>query len=239
MSSTPLINTDKLLNDYLRPLVALFEEHADLETAVPMAKYMRDQFPFLCLKSPQRKALFKQFLAEEGLPPPQELEAIVRDLWQLPQREYQYTAQDFLHRLHRHIQSTDIGLIEYLITTKSWWDTVDGLASHAVGDLFRRFPDTRAETVQRWRHSGDFWLRRTTLLFQLGYKQATDEKLLFSLIHDNLDSDEFFIQKAIGWALREYSKTSPDAVREFVARTPLAPLSEREALKWMKGKGIQ
>ena len=226
------------VHPYLHPLLALFSQQADSETAVPMAKYMRDQFPFLGIKSPQRKALFRQFIAESGLPQPQDLEAIVWELWQLPEREYQYCAQDLLHRIRKHVTPDYVPLLERLITTKSWWDTIDGLASHAVGGLFTRYPEARNATVARWRRSEDFWLRRTTLLFQLGYKDNTDEALLFSLIEENLDSDEFFIQKAIGWILREYSKTAPEVVQNYVAATALAPLSSREALKWMKGKGM-
>jgi 3-methyladenine DNA glycosylase AlkD len=226
------------MNDYVAPLVTLFEQHANPEQAVPMANYMRDQFPFLGLKSPQRSALFKQFMTEFGLPKPAELEEIVWELWQLPEREYQYSAQDLLHRMRKHVSPEYVLLLERLITTKSWWDTIDGLASHAVGGLFTHYPNVRDDTVARWRSSDNFWLHRTTLLFQLGYKDKTDEALLFSLIEENLDSKEFFIQKAIGWILREYSKTAPNVVQDYVAKTALAPLSEREALKWMKNKGM-
>ena len=226
------------MHDYLHPLVTLFEQNADAAMAVPMAKYLRNQFSFLGIKSPQRKALFRQFIADNGLPQPQDLESIVWALWQLPKREYQYCAQDLLHRMRKHVTPDHIPLLERLITTKSWWDTIDGLASHAVGGLFTRYPQARATTVARWRGSDDFWLRRTTLLFQLRYKDKTDEALLFSLIEENLDSDEFVIQKAIGWILREYSKTAPNTVQKYVADTNLAPLSKREALKWMKNKGV-
>lgn len=227
-----------MMHHYLQPLIDLFEKNADAETAVPMAKYMRDQFPFLGLKSPARKALTKQFLAQNGKPPPAALETIIRDLWALPQREYQYTAMDLLDRMRRQLKPEHIGLVEHLITTKSWWDTIDGLASHTVGYLFATYPQVQVATLPRWRSSDNFWLRRTTLLFQLGYKQNTDAALLFSLIEENLDSDEFFIQKAIGWSLREYSKVAPEAVQKYVAETNLAPLSQREALKWMKRKGV-
>ena len=226
------------MHDYLRPLIALFEQHADTDKAAPMARYMRDHFPFLGIKSPERKALFKQFVRESGLPQPEELETVVWDLWQLPEREYQYGAQDLLHRMRNQVTTDFVLLLERLITTKSWWDTVDGLASHAVGGLFTHHPEAGDPTLARWRRSDNFWLRRTTLLFQLGYKDRTDEALLFALIEENLDSDEFFIQKAIGWILREYSKTSPESVKKYVSQTALAPLSKREALKWMKNKGV-
>jgi 3-methyladenine DNA glycosylase AlkD len=121
-----------------------------------------------------------------------------------------------------------------MIVTKSWWDTVDALAAHVVGTHFSRHPQVRAEYLSRWRHSDQIWLRRTTLLFQLRYKDRTDRDLVFALIDENLGSDEFFIQKAIGWALREYSKTDSQAVQEYVSATRLAPLSKREALKWLR-----
>lgn len=226
------------MNDYLIPLKTLFEEHANPEQAGPMAQYMRNQFPFLGLKSPQGGALFKQFIAASGLPQPAELEAIVWGLWQMPEREYQYVAQDLLHRMRKHVTPHHLPLLERLITTKSWWDTVDGLASHAVVGLFTRHPEVRDSIITRWRSSDNFWLRRTTLLFQLGYKDKTDEALLFSLIEQNLESKEFFIQKAIGWILREYSKSAPEVVQAYVAQTALAPLSKREALKWMKNQGM-
>jgi 3-methyladenine DNA glycosylase AlkD len=225
------------MSDYLLPLQALFTEHADPELAVPMAKYMRNQFKYLGIKTPLRNALFKEFLASYGLPAQNELPAIARHLWRLPQREYQYAALGFLEKMKKQVTPDTISLVEYLIVTKSWWDTVDDLAAHVVGGLFFRHPQARDPSITRWRHDEDIWLRRTTLIFQLRYKHDTDEALLFSLINDNLGSSEFFINKAIGWALREYSKSNPTAVVDFVDKTPLAPLSRREALKWLTAHG--
>lgn len=202
-----------------------------------MARYMRDQFPFLGIKTPQRRALLKAFMATHGQPPLDELETIVRELWQLPQREFQYSALTLLDRQVKKLPPEFYQVMEYLMVTKSWWDTVDGLAGNSVATHFVRFPLVRNECLARWRSSDNFWLRRTTLLFQLGYKNKTDQVLLFDLIRENLASKEFFIQKAIGWALREYSKTDLEAVIEFVAATPLAPLSAREALKWLRAQG--
>ncbi len=223
---------------YLSPIITLYRQNANTEEAVKMAKYMRDQFPYLGIKAPIRKELNKQFSAEYGQPNPEDLEQIIWGLWQLPEREFQYFAQFLLDRMKKHVTPKHLPLLERLITTKSWWDTVDGLASNTVGGMLTRFPDIRDDTIGKWRNSDDFWLRRITLLFQLKYRDQTDRALLFSLIEQNLDSKEFFIQKAIGWALREYSKREPDVVQKYVASTPLAPLSEREALKWMKNKGI-
>ena len=222
------------MHKYLLPLTFSFEQSADPDNAGPMEKYMRNQFSFLGIKSPAQKSLVRQFVAENGLPALADLESICHDLWALPAREYQYAGMDLLHRMRRKLTPNFVPLVEYLITTKSWWDTVDGLASHAVGGLFERFPAIRDQHISRWRKADDFWLRRTTLLFQLRYKDKTDEALLFSLVLENKDSKEFFIQKAIGWALREYSKTNGTAVETFVSSHQLAPLSRREALKWLK-----
>ena len=202
-----------------------------------MKKYMRNQFEFLGIKRPFQQALFKQFLAEYGLPELFQVEEVVQELWRWPEREYQYAALMFLDKQQKRLTPDMLSCLEDLITTKSWWDTVDSIASHNVGKLLRQYPASRDDVINRWRDTENLWLRRTTLLFQLGYKAETDERLLFSLVEENRDSLEFFIQKAIGWALREYSKTAPKAVQAFVSKTTLAPLSEREALKWLKAKG--
>ncbi|MBK9207902.1 MAG: DNA alkylation repair protein [Anaerolineales bacterium] len=197
-----------------------------------MKKYMRDQFEYLGIKSPQGAALMRTFIKEHGLPPLDQLDEIVRDLWALPQREFQYAAMTLMSKFEKKVEPEFITTIEYLITTKSWWDTVDLLAGHAVGSHFKRFPNVREKYLKKWRKSDNFWLRRTTLLFQLGYKKETDFDLLCELVHENLGSDEFFINKAIGWALRQYAHTNPAPVKKFVKATKeLHPLSRREALK--------
>jgi 3-methyladenine DNA glycosylase AlkD len=222
--------------DYLQPLLERLEASANPAEAVPMARYMRDQFPFYGIKTPQRRLLVREFLAEQGLPTPDLLEPVVLALWQRPQRECQYTAVGLLERGSKQLATPVVDLLERLIVTKSWWDTVDSLAGGLAGEQFRRFPAARATTLPRWRASDNIWLRRSAILFQLGYKKETDADLLLAIIEENKASGEFFIQKAIGWALREYSKTNPDLVVDFVERTELAPLSRREALKWLQRK---
>lgn len=217
---------------YVLSFKTLFEQNADPAQAGPMKKYMRDQFEYLGIKTPQRAALTKGFIKEHGLPPLDQLDVISRELWSLPQREFQYAATSFLGRLENVIEPELISTIEYLLITKPWWDTVDTLAGNAVGTHFKRFPKVREKYLKKWRKSDNFWLRRTTLLFQLGYKQETDFDLLCEIIQENLDSDEFFINKAIGWALRQYAHTNPVPVKKFVKATKdLHPLSRREALK--------
>jgi 3-methyladenine DNA glycosylase AlkD len=168
------------------------------------------------------------------LPPAADLDEILRDLWSLPQREFQYAAMNLLDKFEKNLPEKFISTLEYLIITNSWWDTVDALASHTVGTHFKRFPKTRTKSLRKWRLSKNMWLRRTAILFQLGYKKETDFNLLCEIIRENLGSDEFFINKAIGWALRQYAYTDPQAVKRFVNATDLHPLSRREAMKHLE-----
>jgi 3-methyladenine DNA glycosylase AlkD len=224
------------MHDYLQPLIDSMAAAADSENAAQMAAYLRDQFPFYGIKSPQRREILRAFLKEYGLPAVADLPQVTRVLWDLTQREQQYNALDILIRLQKKLEPDFLPTLQWLITTKSWWDSVDGLATNIAGTLFMNHPGTAHTAVQQWRSVENIWLRRTTLLHQLKYKDQTDVPLLFSLIEENLQDNEFFIQKAIGWALREYSKTDAAAVRDFVARTELSPLAYREALKWLEKK---
>jgi 3-methyladenine DNA glycosylase AlkD len=220
------------MHPYVLSLKKIYEQNANPAQAAPMKRYMRDQFEYLGIKSLQFSALLKDFIKQNGLPPLDKLDVISRDLWLLPQREFQYAATSLIGRLENKLEPEFITTLEYLLVTKSWWDTVDTIAGNAVGTHFKRFPKVREKYLEKWRKSDNFWLRRTTLLFQLGYKKETDFDLLCEIIHENLGSDEFFINKAIGWALRQYAWTDPKPVKKFVKATKdLHPLSRREALK--------
>ena len=219
------------MHAYVTSLKTLFEQNADPIQAAPMKKYLRDQFEYLGIKTPRNTALQKAYYSEYGLPELSELDQILRELWTLPQQEFQYVAMGLLGKFEKRLPAEFIDTIEYLIITKSWWDTVDALASHTIGTQFKRFPIIRERYLKKWRKSKNIWLRRTAILFQLGYKEETDFELLTEIISQNLGSDEFFINKAIGWALRQYAYVDPKAVKRFVKSTPLHPLSRREALK--------
>jgi 3-methyladenine DNA glycosylase AlkD len=222
------------MHPYVASLKTLFEQNADPVQAAPTKKYMRDQFEYLGIKTPKNVALQKEFFEEYGFPQSSDLDPVLRDLWSLPQREFQYVAVGVLGRFNKQIPAKFIKTIEYMILTKSWWDTVDSIAGGTVGVHFQRFPDVRQKYLAKWRASDNFWLRRTTILFQLNYKKETDFDLLCELICENLDSKEFFINKAIGWSLRQYARVDPKAVKKFVKSTPLHPLSRREAMKHLE-----
>ena len=223
------------MHPYVASLKTLFDQNADPSQAAPMKKYMRDQFEYLGIKTPKNVALQKEFFEQHGFPKLSELELVSRDFWSLPQREFQYVAVGLLGRFNKELPAKFIKTIEYMLVTKSWWDTVDSIAGGTVGVHFRRFPEVREKYLAKWRASDNFWLRRTTILFQLNYKKDTDFDLLCEIICENLDSKEFFINKAIGWSLRQYARIDPKAVTKFVKSTPLHPLSRREAMKHLEG----
>jgi 3-methyladenine DNA glycosylase AlkD len=221
------------MHPYAKSMRTLFEKHENPENAAPMKRYMRDQFEYLGIKSPQARELLRQHIAEHGLPPVEDLDRIVRELWLLSHREFQYAAASLIGRLQQQLPEDFIETLEHLLVTKSWWDTVDTISGGPLGVHFKRYPKTRRKYLAKWRKSDNFWLRRACILFQLNYKQETDFDLMKAIICENLGSKEFFINKAIGWALRQYTRVDPEGVRQFVAETPLSPLSVREALKWL------
>ena len=208
-----------------------YEPAADPARAAGAAAYLRHQFAFLGLTTPERRRLTRTALA--GLPAPDEagLAAVARALWAQPEREFQHTGADYLRA---HVGVAGAGFVEVvreLVTTRSWWDTVDTLAAHTAGPLVSRHPELVA-VMDVWIGDDDIWLARTALLHQLTYRDRTDADRLFDYCRQRAGAREFFIRKAIGWALRSYAATAPDAVAGFVDATPaLSPLSVREATK--------
>ncbi|MCX5058703.1 MULTISPECIES: DNA alkylation repair protein [unclassified Streptomyces] len=216
----------------LQRLTATYGAAADPERAAPMRAYLKDVAPFLGLTTPVRRALSRTVL--EGLPRPDEPDcaAIALRCWQLPEREYHYFAVDYLRRHARVCSSGFLPVARHLVATLSWWDTVDALAAHVVGALVAADPALRAD-MDAWIVDEDLWVARTALLHQLRHKERTDSERLFSYCLRQSGHPDFFVRKAIGWSLREYAKTDPEAVRTFLARERgrFAPLSVREALK--------
>ena len=202
-----------------------------------MARYMRDAFPFYGIPAPAQREIWRTALTGQPAPTEAQLRSIARACWKHPEREWQYFACAYLRRNVRVLSAGFLPTIERLITTKSWWDTIDTLAIHAVGPLVRVSPHL-SRKMDEWSTSDNFWLARTAILHQLLYRKATDVDRLLDYCRRRAPDTEFFIRKAIGWALREYSKTDPKAVRNFVRDHPeLSGLSKREALKWIERGG--
>jgi len=193
--------------------------------------YMRGQFKYFGINSALRNELSKPFLIKDCLPPKDQLHALVTELWEKSQREFQYFAQILCRKYVKTFEEKDLILFEYMIVTKSWWDTIDFIASNLVGPFFKKFPQLRDKAIKKWMASNNMWLQRTCLLFQLKYKDDVDRDLLAKLILELTGSKEFFINKAIGWSLRSYSRVDPGWVVEFVHSHELSNLSKREALK--------
>ena len=209
-----------LIQNALQPL-------ADATRASAMAAYMQGKFDFLGIQTPaRRQAALPIMRAFTGNP----LDA-ARQLWALPAREYQYVAVDLLRRQNKRLVASDLPALEALVQDKSWWDTVDGLAP-TIGAIVAREPQ-QVSRMDALIGAPDFWLRRVALLHQLDWKEKTDQARLFDYCLRCADEREFFIRKAIGWALRQYARTNPAAVRQFLEtnREKLSGLSLREAAK--------
>lgn len=225
------------MKEKLSRLCILFMDKSVTEDAPIMKGYMRNQFEFFGVKKPARLKIGKQFFKEFGKPTIEEIPEFVQFLWQQPERELQYFGNDINEKYVSKFPKSYLNHIEWCITHKSWWDSVDTLAIRVAGEFFKVYPELRQVTTERWISSENFWLQRVAIIHQLKYKDKTDEKMLFQYCERLKKSEEFFIQKAIGWALREYSKTNTEAVVYFVLNTDLAKFSKTEALKWLKKKG--
>ncbi|NCI50592.1 DNA alkylation repair protein [Sediminibacterium roseum] len=217
------------MHPYLIPVSKKFKAAADAEKREWMKSYMLNQFDFFGVPAPARREIAKTHVKQHPLTLPAELEAIVKDCFQLPQRELQYFGIQ-LFALHKKLwNAASIGLIEHCLLQKSWWDTVDGIASEWLTAYFKMFPQQIVPVTSKWNRSANIWLQRSSIMFQKAFKKDTDTALLSKYILNCAASKEFFIQKAIGWALREYGKVNGDWVRNFVKEHTLAPLSVREA----------
>jgi 3-methyladenine DNA glycosylase AlkD len=219
---------------YLEHVKAVFQSHGDPETALGQMRYMRHQFEFYGLKANEWMALSRQIFEEKGIPQGDSLLSLARLCFDDEHREINYFALEMVQKVQKKQGPEFIDFLEELITAKSWWDSVDWLAK-LVGIHFKRYPALILPVTERWMASGNFWLQRVCLIFQLTYRQKTDFDLMKKYILQVAPSKEFFLQKGAGWALRQYSKTNPQGVADFIETNPqLAPLTKREGLKWLK-----
>ena len=201
----------------------------DRKRAIGAQTYMKDIAPFIGVATPERRALVKKIAKGMRVPTSAELGATAREMWKQEEREFQYAANDLID-IHWKIADKNFLAehVEHLIVTKSWWDTVDGLGSVAVSPLTDKYGCEKL--VAQWNKSSNIWLNRAAIQHQRGRKFETDVKLILKYCDDHSDSNEFFIVKAIGWALRDIAKINPKAVREFLKAHPeLGRVAVREA----------
>ena len=217
---------------FINELESAFGKNRNPENAIPMAKYMKNLFSFYGIKAEQRRFIFKEVCKVNK----EELTLHAREIaWKLFNnkfRELHYCGIEILIKyLKNNYQKDDINLIEKLLVTNSWWDSVDTISKFILGEYLNEFPEETVKVIADFSNSKNMWLNRSVLLFQLGYKDKTNAEILFTECKKHSHSKEFFIQKAIGWALREYGSINPSLVINFVNATQLKPLSKKEALR--------
>lgn len=214
-------------------LIQSFYENKNLSKSIEMSKYMKNQFAFLGIPAPQRKALTRVYL--KTLKKTSAIDwPLINLYWEKDFREFQYLAIDILSTLEHILGPNDLPYMKHFILMKSWWDTIDGF-NHIVGSISLRYPELN-DILLTWSKDPNIWLRRIAIDHQLLRKERTNEVLLEKIIVNNLNQTEFFINKAIGWSLRDYSKTNPLWVCEFIAKykDQMSPLSIKEASKYIK-----
>ncbi len=218
----------------VKELEKAFLHHADEAHAQRQTAYMRHLFPFLGLTAPKRTALQKPLYKRYPVQDERRLNQAIRELWNKEAREFQYAALDFSAHSQGLASVQMLEVYQEMIQTKSWWDTVDDIAANLVGSLVSDHPKL-LRVMDRWIRDDNLWIRRTALIFQLKWKKKTDTDRLFAYCRQTMDDPDFFIRKAIGWALREYSKTDPAAVKQFIQKNQhqLSPLSIREGSKYV------
>ena len=213
-------------------LISTFRAHANEKKAAEMSAYMRDLFPFLGIPKPERAKLQKEFIKAAKKEDTVDW-SFIEECWQLPEREFQYLALEYLRAKQAQLGADDVPRLRSLAIEKSWWDSIDQL-DRIIGDIALNCPKVN-KILLKWSEDKNFWLRRIAIDHQLMRKEKTDTDLLEKILVNNLGQTEFFINKAIGWSLREYSKINPDWVRCFIEKykEQMVPLSIREASKYL------
>ena len=213
-------------------LRAVLERDRDAAKAEQMADYVKGRFPFLGLPTPLRRSSSADVKAAAKVAEADDIVAFARRCWDQPEREFHYVGTDVLSWNVAKLRSEHLADLEHLISTNSWWDTVDALASWCVGRLVAANPSL-VLVMDEWIESDNMWIARTAILHQLRYKSATDTERLFRYALRRGGDTEFFIRKALGWSLRQYAHTDPEAISVFVAalEADLSGLTKREAVK--------
>lgn len=225
-----------IIMEHIQQLNEILSSHANQEKAEGMSAYMRHQFDFWGIPSPLRKEITANWRKEILHLESNLVIAICQSLWQLPQREFQYVAMDILQVFIKKANIEFAPYIEWFITSKAWWDTVDFLSVHIAGKYLQLYPGQQSVLLNNWNLHPSFWMNRCAIIFQLKYKNAIQDEWLRTCCLTHQSSQEFFIQKALGWMLREYAKTNPQAVIAILDSIELKPLTVREATKHMKSR---
>ncbi len=212
----------------------ILTEYAQPEKKEGMQAYIKNLYPFLGVTATARKAAFKQFVTYWHPQNKQELKQWIVELWNEPEREFQYMALEFMSKYIKWFDHSDIPFIKELIIQKSWWDTVDMLAGSYLGNILIKHQHALPQVIEEFTGDTNMWVNRSAIICQLKFRDQTNTDLLEYSILPHMNSKEFFHQKAIGWALRQYAKSNPHWVVDFVNKYPLKPLSKREALKHLK-----
>lgn len=213
-------------------LEADFRKAFNRELAIPMENYMKNNFTYFGIKTEKRRTIFKSNYEQNKPEVKSNFRTIAWKLYQMKEREFHQTAIDLLVKeFKKKYVLEDIQFIEKLIVTNSWWDSVDTISKYILGGYLLQFPSETLKVIERFSNSENMWLNRSAILFQLSYKDKTNFEILKSECEKHKHSNEFFIQKAIGWALRDYSRFNPNGVEAYVNSTNLKPLSRREALR--------
>ena len=213
-------------------LISNLEENRNELLAVSMERYMQDKFRFLGVRGATRTEIYKKYFPEARKSKVIDWN-FIETCWNKEEREFQYAAIYYLRAMQKFLKREDISKLKYLIVTKSWWDTVDLLAK-VVSSLVIRIKGYD-QIMLEWSMDSNIWLRRGAILYQLSLKEKVDEKVLDEILENNLGDNEFFINKAVGWALRDYSKFNPEWVTKFIEknRENMANVSLREASKYL------
>jgi len=209
-----------------------FEENRNDKKAAAMSKYMKDKFKYYGIPTPLRKSIYRELLKREKASGKIDWELLDK-CYEDEHREFQYFVIDYLSLMQKSLTYDDVPKIRKYIKEKQWWDTIDGF-DRIIGDI--AFADDRINALMsEWSKDDDFWIRRIAIDHQLLRREKTDTELLEKIVVNNFGSNEFFINKAIGWSLREYSKTNPNWVRDFINkhRDEMDKLSIREASKYI------
>lgn len=216
----------------LLDLITDLEENCNELLAESMSRYMQDKFRFLGIRGATRTEIYKKYFPDARKTKTIDWD-FVESCWNKEEREFQYVVVYYLKAMQKFLKREDISRLKYLIVTKSWWDTVDLLAK-VVGSLVIRI-EGYDQIMLEWSKDSNIWLKRVAILYQLSLKEKVDKQVLERILVNNLGDSEFFINKAIGWALRDYSKFNPEWVREFIEKNKngIANLSLREASKYI------